>query len=184
MRCTVKVVIESETGEEVQPVACLERDTARLEEIGLTLAEAKSFLASVQKVIVEAQLQRYMEAHRSCPDCGRALRHKGEHQVTFHTLFGNLEVQSPRLFHCPCQSQETKTFSPLAELLTEHIAPERLYLETKWGSLISFEMTARLLAEVLPLQGQVNAVSVRNHLHQVAERAESELGEEQVSRCT
>ena len=42
-------------------------------------------------------------------------------------------------------------------------------------------MTARLLAEVLPLEGQVNAVSIRNHLNQMAERAESELGEEQVS---
>ena len=25
---------------------------------------------------------------------------------------------------------EAKTFSPLAELLTEHVSPERLYLET------------------------------------------------------
>ena len=181
MRCTVKVVIESEAGQEVQQVACLERDTARLEEIGLTLAEAKGLLAGVQKALVAEQLERYMEAHRSCPDCGKVLSNKGEHQVTFHTLFGNLKVQSPRLFHCPCQPHETKTFSPLAELLTEHTAPERLYLETKWGSLISFEMTARLLAEILPLQGQVNAVSVRNHLQRIAARAESELGEEQVS---
>jgi hypothetical protein len=181
VRCMVQVVIESEAGQEVQQVACLERDTARPEEIGLTLAEAKSLLAGLQKALVTEQVDRYMDAQRSCPDCGKALPHKGQHQIAFHTLFGNLEVQSPRLFHCSCQPHETQSFSPLAELFTEHTAPERLYLETKWGSLISFEMTARLLAEVLPLEGQVNAVSIRNHLNQMAERAESELGEEQVS---
>jgi hypothetical protein len=121
MKCKVQVVIETETGDQVQQVAYLERDIARLEEIGLTLAEAKSLLAGVQKVLVEEQLERCMEDHRSCPDCGKALPHKGEHQVTFYTLFGNLEVQSPRLFRCPCRPHETQTFSPLAELLTEHI---------------------------------------------------------------
>ncbi|MGH9438794.1 MAG: ISKra4 family transposase, partial [Terriglobia bacterium] len=181
MKCKVQVVIETETGDQVQQVACLERDSARLEEIGLTLAEAKSLVAGIQKVLVEEQVGRYVEDHRICSHCGKALPHKGKHRVAFYTLFGNLEVQSPRLFHCPCQPHETNTFSPLAELLKEHTAPERLYLETKWGSLISFEMTARLLAEVLPLEGQVNAVSVHNHLHQIAERGESELGEEQVS---
>ena len=32
--------------------------------------------------------------------------------------------------------------SPLLRLLDEHVSPERLYLETKWGSLISFELAA------------------------------------------
>jgi hypothetical protein len=150
----MQVVIESEAGQEVQQVACLERDTARPEEIGLTLAEAKSLLAGLQEALVTEQVDRYMVAQRSCPDCGKALPQKGQHQITSHTLFGNLEVQSPRLFHCSCQPHETQSFSPLAELFTEHTAPERLYLETKWGSLISFAMTARLLAEVLPLRGR------------------------------
>jgi hypothetical protein len=54
VRCMVQVVIESEAGQEVQQVACLERDTARPEEIGLTLAEAKSLLAGLQKALVNA----------------------------------------------------------------------------------------------------------------------------------
>jgi hypothetical protein len=96
VRCTVQVVIESEAGQEIQQVACLERDPARVEEIGLTLAEAKTLLAALQKALVTEQVNRYMDTHRSCPDCGKALPHKGQHQITFHTLFGNLEVQSPR----------------------------------------------------------------------------------------
>ena len=74
-----------------------------------------------------------------------------------------------------------KTFSPLLGLLNEHVSPERLYLETKWASLISFELAADLLKDTLPVAETVNAAGVRNHLHRVAERAEAALGDERVS---
>jgi hypothetical protein len=181
MKCKVQVIMETETGEHIQEIACLERNTLRLEDVGLTLAEARNLLAGLQKATVEQQISEYSAAHQSCPYCGQVLHHKGSHQITFWTLFGNVEVQSPRLFHCPCQTHETRTFSPLAELLPEHIAPERLYLETKWGSLISYELAAKLLGEVLPIEEQVNASSIRRHLHGVAQRSEASLGEEQFS---
>jgi hypothetical protein len=75
----------------------------------------------------------------------------GSHPVKFQTLFGNLELRSPRWNHCGCQPNPAKTFSPLSELLKEHVSPERLYLETKWASLISFELTAHLLKDALPV---------------------------------
>jgi hypothetical protein len=40
-----------------------------------------------------------------------------------------------------------------------------LYLETKWASLISFELAAHLLKDTLPVAETVNAAGVRNHLH-------------------
>jgi hypothetical protein len=69
----------------------------------------------------------------------------------------------------------------VAELLSERVSPERLYLEIKWGSLISFELTAELLRDTLPIAETVNAASIRNHLHRVARRAEAALGDEQGS---
>jgi hypothetical protein len=66
----------------------------------------------------------------------------------------------------------------LTGLLTEHTAPELLYLETKWASLVSYGMTIDLLKDVLPIAAMANAATVRNHLHKVAERREAELGEE------
>jgi hypothetical protein len=48
-------------------------------------------------------------------------------------------------------------------------------------SLISFELTAHLLKDTLPVAETVNAASVRNHLHRVAERAEAALGDERGS---
>ena len=181
MRYKIQMLMETENGESVQEIACLERDMPRIETMGLTLSEAKTLLLGIQQALVWHQVSDYLERHRNCPDCGKALLSKGGHTLLFRTLFGNLELKSPRLFHCECQPHETHSFSPLAELFDAHTAPERLYLETKWAAQISFDMAAKLLADVLPLDAQVNAASIRNHLHQVAQRAEDELGDEQPS---
>ena len=50
-----------------------------------------------------------------------------------------------------------------------------------WSSLISFELTAGLLKDTLPVAETVNAASIRNHVHGVAQRAEAALENEQVS---
>jgi hypothetical protein len=181
MRCKIQMVMETNAGEAVLEVACFERETQEIEAVGLTLAEAKALLLGIQQALVGQQAAEYLGQHRNCKDCGKALLSKGEHPVLFRTLFGNIELKSPRLFHCECQPHETRSFSPLAGLLGAHTAPERLYLETKWAAQVSFDMAAKLLADVLPLEGQANAASIRNHLHQVAKRSEAELGDEQPS---
>jgi hypothetical protein len=183
MRYKIQMVMETETGEAVRDreVACFEREIPGIEAIGLTLAEAKTLLLGIQQALVGQQIADYLGRHRNCQDCGKALLSKGDHPVLFRTLFGNIELKSPRLFHCACQPHETRSFSPLAGLLGAHTAPERLYLETKWAAQVSFDMAAKFSADVLPLDEQVNAASIRNHLHQVAQRAEAELGDEQPS---
>ena len=181
MRARIQITIETEVGQHVEEIACWERQEHRLEDIGLTLAESKSVLAAIQKILVERQVTEYLEARRCCPHCGQSRGKKGSHTVTLQTLFGNFKIDSPRWSHCSCQPNQEKTFSPVVELLAERVSPERLYLETKWGSLISFELAAELLKDTLPVAETVNAASVRNHLHRVAERAEATLGNEQVS---
>ena len=141
----------------------------------------KSLLAALQKILVEQQVAAYLEARRRCPHCGQTRGKTGGHAITLQTLFGNLKIDSPRWRQCPCHTGQEKTFSPVAELLCERVSPERLYLETKWGSLISFELAAELLKDTLPVAETVNAASIRNHIHRVAERAEAALGNEQVS---
>ena len=56
---------------------------------------------------------------------------------------------------------DSQTFSPLAELFTDHAAPELLYLEIRWAFLISFGMTAALLRDVLPVVNTTNPETVR-----------------------
>jgi hypothetical protein len=181
MKAVIEIHIEGEASPYVQEVACVERDGHRLADIGLTLAESKNLLTAVQKVMVEHQIAEYLEGRRKCPHCDAARAPKGSHTMSLQTLFGNLVIDSPRWSHCPCQPHEEKTFSPLAELFTEHVSPERLYLEAKWSSLISFELAAELLKDTLPVAETTNACSVRNHLHRVAKRMEAALGDEQVS---
>jgi hypothetical protein len=76
------------------------------------------------------------------------------------------------------QQRGDRSFSPLAELLTERTAPELAYLENKFAAMISYGLTAKLLAEVLPTGGDINVAGVYRNLQRVAERMEAELGEE------
>jgi hypothetical protein len=63
----------------------------------------------------------------------------------------------------------------LADLLLERVSPEMLYLETKFASLVSYGLTARLMGEVLPLERPIGGERVRRHLFRVAEAHEAEL---------
>jgi hypothetical protein len=137
MRCKIQMVVETETGETIYEIGALERGSLALETLGLSLAEAKTLLQEVQRVLVERQVAESLKSHQHCPACGKTLLSKGRHRLVFRSLFGNLDLNSPRFFHCACQPQETRTFSPLTELLAEHTSPERLYLETKWASQVS-----------------------------------------------
>ena len=78
-----------------------------------------------------------MVQHRHCTICSKPLSTKGHHQIKLQTVFGNLQIRSPRLRCCPCsEGNRTKSFSPLAQVLTERSTPERLYVETLFASLL------------------------------------------------
>ena len=100
MKFKIQLVTRTETGEDIQELACLERETEGLESIGITLAEAKALLVTLQKQVVEQQLAAYLVGRKKCPHCAQAFRHKDQHPVVFRTLFGNLEFPSPRWFQC------------------------------------------------------------------------------------
>jgi hypothetical protein len=50
--------------------------------VGLTIAEGKALLASLQAQIVTEQIHRHVASMKSCPQCGKALRTKGHYQST------------------------------------------------------------------------------------------------------
>jgi hypothetical protein len=182
MKVTVQVVTHSDDGQEsIREVACVEREERTPETLGLSLAEGKTILQSLQEVVVEWQMQAYLGQQRHCPQCGTVRRSKGTHHTVFRTVFGSLPVESPRLTHCSCQAHDTHRFSPPAALLPEHTTPELLYLETKCAALTSYGMSVKLLQAVLPLDEPLQPVTIRNHVLKLAERLEDALGEEQMS---
>lgn len=183
MKVTVQVVIEPEDGQPqvIYEVAQLERDVLQPDTLGLHLDEAKDVLKNIQRTIVEQQAAVHLRQQEGCPTCGQRRLHKGAHTIVLRTLFGTVQLRSPRLYHCPCQPQVTRTFSPLAAALPERTTPELVYLETKFAGLMSYGLTINLLQEVLPLGRPLSREGVRAHTHKVAERIDQELGDEQWS---
>ncbi len=182
MKVRIQVVIESENGEpeKVEEIARLERGALRQEELGLTLAEAKALLHNMQQAMVTEQIAQYLKSFEICPDCGMRRARKGQHGLIYRTLFGKFNLNSPRFYDCRCQHHRGRpSSSPLAALLSTHCAPELLYLQTKFASLMSYGLSMELLTEILPLSGDINRTSIQRHQQCVAERMEGELGEEQ-----
>jgi hypothetical protein len=143
------------------------------------LAHIAATLSQGQQQLVERQATAFVAARAQCADCGQALGIKEHHTRTFRTMFGTVTLTSPRLYHCRCQRRKTTTFRPLNLLLTEPTAPELLFMETKWASLVSYGLTAQALKDFLPVDATLNATTVQHHTLTVAQRCEDKLGEEQ-----
>jgi hypothetical protein len=182
MKYMVQVVITTDEGQtETREIACLERGDLTPTTLGLSIAEGKGILKALQEVVIARQTTAYLATQRLCPHCGTPRHSKGAHSMQIRTVFGTIPVKSPRLYQCPCQPHATKTFSPLAVLLPEHLTPELLFLETKWAALVSYGVTAQLLQDVLSIDEALAPCTIREHVFTVAERLEHALGEEQWS---
>src|ERR1700736_1873354 len=178
MKIKIQITVDTDKGqpEVVQEAAHLDRGILRPETLGLTLAEARSILAGIEQTVVEQQAAEFMALQRTCSHCGHERSCKGRHHIVFRTPFGKLRLESPRLYHCQCESDERTSFSPLAELLQERSSPELVYLETKFAALVSYGLTIELLKEVLPISQELSTTAIRQRVHQTAQRLEDELG--------
>jgi len=184
MRIRVQVIIESDqetASPYVEDVACFERGPLSPEILGLLLSEAKQVLAGVQQVMTAQQVEEYVEQQRQCSHCQQPLACKGHHQIGLRTLFGKLTLASPRLYTCSCQPHQNRSWSPVAALFSERSTPELLCQEVRWASLLSYGVTVKLLGDLLPMEHQLSTSTISRHVHQVAERLEGELGDEQLS---
>lgn len=162
-----------------EEVAEFEKATERPEDLGLLMTEGKALLAAIQSKTVTAQVTEWSARHRACETCSERRPIKGSYPIQFHTLYGDVELRSPRLHRCACQGDDGPgTVSPLRDLIPNHVSPERLYLEARWASLVPYAAAAALLADVLPIASGANAKTLREHVMGVAERVETELGEE------
>src|SRR3954451_21380465 len=148
-----------------------------LAEVGLTLAEAKAFLAGLQASMVRDQLAGYAAHHRLCPGCGVPRPLKDRRTRRLQTLFGTLEVEAPRFRVCRCRSAAAPVSeavsSPVCALLTARCTPELEQVQAELGARASFREAARILETLLPAS-PANHENVRNRTHAVALRIEGE----------
>ena len=141
MNFTLQLVACSSEGDEpiFEDVFTWSRADLSLASVGLTLAESKALLQRIQQKMIAQQVTTHLQAHQPI-----GLRKKGSYPLQLKTLFGNVTVDSPR-YYLPPTGAGPKTFSPLQHLFPQHVTPERLYLETKWTSLIPYQKTADAL---------------------------------------
>jgi hypothetical protein len=152
MKFRVEVISVNEEGsEQRRDVMEMEREGLAMETLGLSLAEGKAILRGVQDFVASQQTSEDLRRRRRCPNCGQRHHSKAAGTSTVETVFGPVGVPNPRWERCPCQPKGPKTFRPTATWLQGRTSPERLYLESKWGSLIPYEKVADLLKEVLPV---------------------------------
>jgi hypothetical protein len=179
VKVLLQITADDGTAGDAAEVALFEKQTERPEDLGLSITEGKALMAAVQQRVVDIQAASWAERQRCCEVCGTRRHSKGSYPVIFMTLYGDVKLSSLRLHRCPCQGTDgPATVSPLRALIPDHVAPERLYLEARWSSLVPYAAAAGLLADVLPIMSGANATTLREHTLRVAERAETELGEE------
>jgi hypothetical protein len=180
MRVKLQLVICHDDGHEetVTDVITLNKHNQRIEHLGLSLAESKQLLSTLQRHLLQQQVTTLLDTHATCPDCGTPLKLKAHGSRSFRTLFGTCTFSSPRFEHCDCTRHKTTSFRPLSALLTEPVAPELLSMEAKWSSLVSYGLRLDALQDFLPLALTLDVKTVRYDTLKVAKRLEAELGDE------
>src|SRR5262245_50672306 len=183
MRVKLQLVMYSDEGQEetITEVLTLNKNSQRIEHLGLTLAESKHLLSTLQRHLLQQQVNTLLDTCSDCLDCGTPLKLKAHGSRSFRTLFGTFTFQSPRFEHCDCKRHRTATFRPLSALLTEPVAPALLSMEAKWSSLVSYGLSLNARKDFLPLDLHLDVKTVRDDTLKVAKRLEAELGEEQAS---
>ena len=153
MNFRIEVVCVGDDGtEQRREVMTLAKEHVSMETLGLTLAEGKELLATVQTYVVAQQAAAYLEQQRPCISCGKPHLSKEPRRSTVNTVFGPAAVPNPRWHRCTCQKTGPYTFRPTAQWLTGHTSPELLYLETKWASLIPYAKVVDLLTHLTRLR--------------------------------
>jgi hypothetical protein len=173
MKWTIKLVVEVVPGSPVEhEVGSIERaEEISPATVGLTIAEGKALLASLQSQIVTEQIQRYVASVKACPECGKAFRTKGYYRSTLRSVYGKVGMRIRRLRKCPCSGLDAESFSPLFTNKSP-ITPELRYLTAKMAALLPFRKVTDFLGELLPLSAQATASTVRNRTMKVGRRLE------------
>ena len=146
--------------------------------LGMRLAEGKALLAAAQHHLVNGQCDGIASEHAQCDHCNVRLGLKGWHQGQIKTLFGLVEVKSPRVRYCQCAGKARGTsFSPLTLVVPTSMTPELEYLQVKRAAHLSYASATRLLSEVLPVADTISISSVKRRVRVVGAALEQAVGQ-------
>jgi hypothetical protein len=89
MRVKLPLVICNDEGQEetVTAVITLHKRNQRIEHLGLTLAESKQLLNTLQRCLLQQHVHTLLNTSLPCQDCGTPLKLKAHGSRVFRTLF-------------------------------------------------------------------------------------------------
>ncbi|WP_051888025.1 ISKra4 family transposase [Caballeronia sordidicola] len=180
MRLIIEARLEGgeTSGTEATTVAVVERKDRSVADLGLTLAEGRALLAEVQSLLVSEQTAGWMERQLACDRCGSMLAHKDARSIVVRTVFGKVDVPSPRLWACSCaakQGQPRRSVSPLCKAVHRRVTPELEYLQAKWAAHLPYRQATELLREVLPLDKGISFGSTRRRILAIGRALDAQI---------
>ncbi|WP_043366696.1 ISKra4 family transposase [Belnapia sp. F-4-1] len=138
---------------------------ADLGTLGLSLAEGKRLLASIQREVVAAQARVHAVHRLACRDCSASCRIKDYRQHAITTLFGQVAVRLPRFRCARCATTEAGVGWP------PHVrsTPELDRLRAQLSALMPYRAAAEVLGQLFPVDAGADPESLRRHTFKVAE---------------
>src|SRR6266581_9137151 len=99
MHVKLQLVMCNDEGQEetVTDVITLNKNSQRIEHLGLTLAEAKQLLSTLQRHLLQHQVDTFLDRCATCADCGALRKVKAHASRSFRTLFGTCKAD-PAMF--------------------------------------------------------------------------------------
>ena len=134
--------------------------------LGLTLAEAKQLLVSVQQEVVAAQAHHHAMFRPDCQSCGGRCHVKGWRPHRIATLFGEVRVKLPRLVCAGRGCGETGVGWPSHCRST----PELNQLQARLSALMPYRVAADVLQHLLPIDAGTSPETLRSHTLQVGKQ--------------
>jgi hypothetical protein len=119
-----------------------------------------------------------MESQLACDRCGSMLAHKDARSIVVRTVFGKVDVPSPRLWACSCaakQGQPRRSVSPLCKAVHQRVTPELEYLQAKWAAHLPYRQATELLREVLPLDKGISFGSTRRRILAIGRALDAQI---------
>jgi hypothetical protein len=124
------------------------------------------------------QIAGWMESQLACRRCGSMLAHTDARSIVLRTVFGKVDVPSPKLWLCNCaakQRQPRRSVSPLCKAVHQRVRPELEYLQAKWAAHLPYRQATEKLREVLPLDKGISFGSTQRRILAVGSALDAEI---------
>ena len=141
---------------------------------GLSLAEAKSVLAGLQRHRVQTQAEEHCQVRRRCPRCGEQRPLKDLRPRQLRSLFGTVEIRAPRFEPCRCGVTLRTILSPVKEIMPDRCTPEYERMLAEFGALLPYRRARTLLGTFFPVGDLPTIDTIQRRTLQVGARLECE----------